>query len=91
VSLAEESARNILEVMREHDDPVPAPDVREADFSGQLRIRMPKSLHRELAAVADAEGVSLNQLMVMFLAKQLEAGRFEARAQPRTGSGRTLL
>jgi antitoxin HicB len=70
---AESSARAQLDARKHHGDPVPPPDCTEAQFSGQIRLRMPKSLHRELAAAAEEEGVSLNQLMVTYLALQLRA------------------
>lgn len=72
VRLAQESALEVLEVMKAHGDPIPQPETGPQQFSGQLRIRMPKSLHRELAEAAQREGVSLNQLMVVYLAKQLQ-------------------
>ena len=37
----------------------------------QLTIRVPDSLHRELAGEAKKEGVSLNQLCVIKLSKPL--------------------
>jgi predicted HicB family RNase H-like nuclease len=36
-------------------------------------VRVPKSLHAALACEADAEGVSLNQLIVAKLALHLQA------------------
>lgn len=42
-----------------------APDTER---SGQLRVRLPRDLHAELAAEADRQGVSLNALIVAFLA-----------------------
>lgn len=47
------------------DIPEPTTD----DFSGQLRLRMPKSLHRALSEKAKAENVSLNQLILYQLAR----------------------
>lgn len=50
----------------EHDRPVPPP--REAaTHSGRLLVRMPQSLHGELARAADREHVSLNALIVGIL------------------------
>ena len=46
----------------------------QEDFSGQLRVRMPKSLHRNLALMAADEGVSLNQFIVYQLGKAVGAG-----------------
>ena len=39
-------------------------------FSGQLRIRLPKSLHEELSRAAEREGVSLNTYIVSLLSDQ---------------------
>lgn len=39
------------------------------EYSGQVRLRMPKSLHHELALLAENEGVSLNTHMVSLLSK----------------------
>jgi hypothetical protein len=40
--------------------------------SGKLLVRMPASLHDELAAAAEREGVSLNQLITGVLAASVE-------------------
>ncbi len=37
------------------------------DFSGRVTLRLPKSLHRGLALTAEAEDISLNQLLVSVL------------------------
>jgi len=42
-----------------------------SQYSGQFRLRMPRSLHGELAARAEAEGVSLNGLAVTYIARGL--------------------
>jgi len=49
------------------------PDIRPSreEYSGKFVVRVPKSLHAALAAEADAEGVSLNQLVVAKLSVQL--------------------
>ena len=39
------------------------------EYSGQLRLRMPKSLHQKLSNRASEEGVSLNQYIVYELGK----------------------
>jgi antitoxin HicB len=48
------------------------PEPLTKDFSGQLRVRMPKSLHSELAQMAKKENVSLNQFAVYLLARAIE-------------------
>jgi antitoxin HicB len=47
------------------------PEPRASSPSGRLLLRMPQSLHAELARRADIEGVSLNQLIVGTLAGAL--------------------
>jgi predicted HicB family RNase H-like nuclease len=46
-------------------------EIREVEkaYSGKVNLRMPKSLHRDLARRAEEEGVSLNQFMVVALAR----------------------
>ena len=54
-------------------DSLPEPDVRSSreEYSGKFVVRVPKSLLAALAAEAETEGVSLNQLVVAKLAVQL--------------------
>jgi predicted HicB family RNase H-like nuclease len=54
-------------------DNLPEPDVRSSreEYSGKFVVRIPKSLHAALAAEAETEGVSLNQLVIVKLAVQL--------------------
>ena len=39
------------------------------EYSGQFKLRMPKSLHRSLSVHAKEEGISMNQYCVYLLAK----------------------
>lgn len=39
------------------------------DYSGQFKLRLPKSLHKSLMECAKEEGVSMNQYCVYLLAK----------------------
>jgi antitoxin HicB len=68
--MIEDAMRGWIEVSLEHGDPIPEPRSLE-DYSGQVRLRMPKSLHRDLVCRARDEDVSLNQLMVATLARGL--------------------
>jgi HicB family len=54
-------------------DTLPEPRIRpqRREFSGKFNVRVPKSLHAELVGEAEAEGVSLNQLVVAKLALPL--------------------
>jgi antitoxin HicB len=65
---AEHAAKLMLDVLRE-DRKAPPPEDAVADFSGQLRLRLPKSLHEEVSRLATAEGVSLNTLLLSLVAE----------------------
>jgi predicted RNase H-like HicB family nuclease len=65
----EEALKNIndakkcwIEVALQHHDNIPEPV--DNQYSGQLRIRIPKTLHKSLAERAKQEKVSLNQLIL---------------------------
>jgi len=70
----------------------PLPEVQAMpQHSGQFRLRMPRTLHGELAARADAEGVSLNALAVSYIARGLgsaSAAEQDVAAQGRRTSAR---
>jgi len=51
---------------------VPAPNSGSAD-SGRIMARVPKTVHAQLATRAKAEGVSLNTLVLTFIAQGLGA------------------
>ena len=51
---------------------IPEP-AREEDYSGRFNLRLPKSLHKDLALTAKMEGVSLNQLAMCLIAGGLKA------------------
>ena len=68
----EEASKNAHEVLsmlihdaRRRGEPFPDPS---RQYSGNLRLRLPKSLHARLAREAEREGVSLNQWLVAKLA-----------------------
>ena len=52
----------------EAGDPIPEPRA-DVSYSGKVLVRMPPFLHGELAAEAERQGVSLNQLAVTLLAR----------------------
>ena len=49
---------------------IPEP-ARLEDYSGQFKLRLPKSLHKQLAQRSSEEGVSMNQYCVYLLSKGL--------------------
>ena len=66
---AAKNARQVLEMLiagaRRHGEPIPPPARR---CSGNLRLRLPVSMHGRLVREAEREGVSLNQWIVSKLA-----------------------
>lgn len=40
-------------------------------YTGQLRLRIPKSLHREISQNSKREGISMNQYCIYILSKQM--------------------
>ena len=66
-----------IEALRHKGLPVPAPHSGGA-ASGKFVARVPKSVHAQLATRAKAEGVSLNSLVLTFIAEGL--GRRDRRA-----------
>ena len=59
-----------LEAALEDGLAIPAPDSLEA-YSGQFKLRLPRSLHRSLAEHSQREGISMNQYCVYLLAKTM--------------------
>ncbi|HHY22592.1 MAG TPA: toxin-antitoxin system HicB family antitoxin [Bacilli bacterium] len=66
---AGEATESWLEAARECGRKIPEKKYysSEDDYSGKLTLRMPKSLHRELAQAAAEEGVSINQLILSYI------------------------
>lgn len=60
-----------LTVALELGTDIPEPIQEEETFSGKFVLRLPKSLHRDLAKKAKEENVSLNQLTTYLLSSAL--------------------
>ena len=76
-STVEEAVKSVEEAKKdwvldslEKDEEVPVPVERDS-YSGKMLVRMSRSLHRSLSLIADAERLSLNQLIVTILAKEV--------------------
>lgn len=53
-------------------DPIPKPSLYGSEeYSGRFNLRLPKSLHRDLAILAGQEEVSLNTLCIKLLAESI--------------------
>jgi len=65
----EDAKKCWIETCLERGKPVPEP--KEENYSGQFRVRLPKSLHKKLVEKAREENVSLNQYIVYQLARSV--------------------
>lgn len=62
-----------IEIALERGWQIPGPIVEEfKEYSGRFNLRLPRSLHRKLAELAEAENTSLNQLVVALSAEGAE-------------------
>lgn len=68
LEMAEDAKKCWLEAALEEKQSIPLPDELE-NYSGQFKLRIPKSLHRSLARHAKEEGISMNQYCVYLLSK----------------------
>ena len=66
VKNAEDAKREWIIAALENHITIPDPIV---EYSGQFKLRLPKSLHRSLAQHAKEESVSMNQYCVYLLSK----------------------
>jgi predicted RNase H-like HicB family nuclease len=67
---AEVAAGLALDVLREDGTAAPEPDAA-ADYAGKVALRMSRSMHARVARLAQAEDVSINQLLVSIIAEGL--------------------
>lgn len=67
ITAAGEILTGWLEIALEDGQTIPLPR-QQKDYSGKFVVRIPKSLHRDLATAADAESVSLNAYVATVLA-----------------------
>lgn len=68
VANARDAKRAWLEAALEEGISIQEPDDLE-NYSGQFKLRIPKSLHKSLTEHAKREGISMNQYCVYLLSK----------------------
>lgn len=68
LKLLEDAKRDWITSCLEDGIPIPEPS-RLEDFSGQFKLRLPKSLHKRLSEKSAEEGVSMNQYCVYLLSR----------------------
>jgi antitoxin HicB len=71
MNMIEDAMLGWLDVSLEDGDSIPEPAPDE-EYSGKFVVRLPRSLHRQLAETAEREGVSLNQFVNVSLARAVE-------------------
>jgi antitoxin HicB len=70
LSALDEIASAWLEGALERNQPIPEP-IENTEFSGRLVLRLPKSLHKKAKMLAERDGTSLNQFIVMSVAEHV--------------------
>ena len=73
VANAEDAKKEWLAAALSDGCPIPDP-VEPNDYSGHFTLRVPKSLHKQLAVQAGREGISMNQYCIYLLTRNT-AGR----------------
>jgi len=68
----EEAAESWLQAAIDLGQEIPEP-AADISYSGKMALRMPKSLHKTAAELAEREGVSLNQFVVSAVAEKVGA------------------
>jgi predicted HicB family RNase H-like nuclease len=63
------AARAYFQSLKKSGRPMPT-FAKAVPFSGQLRLRLPKSLHAELSLAAENDGISLNTYLITLLARE---------------------
>lgn len=56
-----------IKTTQDENRPIPSPI--DDSYSGKFVLRLPKSLHKHLKCIADAEGISLNQYILYKLSQ----------------------
>lgn len=64
----EDAKREWINAAMEDEMDIPEPEQLD-DYSGQFKLRIPKSLHRQLAIQSAREGISMNQYCVYLLSR----------------------
>ena len=63
----EDAAESWIEACQETNQEIPEPFINQG-FGGKIALRLPRSLHRQAARLAERDGVSLNQYLVAAVA-----------------------
>ncbi len=75
LGMIEDAKTAWIETAIESNIEVPEPKELQS-YSGNFKLRIPKSLHKSLVITAREEGISMNQLCVYLLSRELEKRSF---------------
>lgn len=81
----EDSARSWILSMLEDGFEIPEPTANQA-YSGRIALRLPRSLHRKAAQLAQRDRTSLNQFLVTAIAMRVGAEETVARIKSPTAA-----
>jgi len=70
IEYLEDAKKQWIKSAIENGYEIPEPDSID-NYSGQFKLRLPKSLHKELAEKSKKEGVSMNQYCLYLLSKNI--------------------
>ena len=84
------AAKAYFQSLKKSGRPMPVAE-KTTSYSGQLRLRMPKSLHADLSQAAESEGVSLNTLIITLLSRRYAEQEFLNRIQLLEKNKRMIL
>ena len=68
--MIEDAKKEWFQACIEDDIPIPEPSNLE-EYSGQFKLRLPKSLHKALAERSRQEGISMNQYCLYLLSNSI--------------------
>ncbi|HMD87847.1 MAG TPA: toxin-antitoxin system HicB family antitoxin, partial [Anaerolineaceae bacterium] len=72
IKALENAALSWIEVALDRGLMIPEPFMNQG-YNGKIALRLPKSLHRQSAELAEREGVSLNQFLVSAISARVGA------------------
>lgn len=72
MDLIEDAKREWIYAAIESNYEIPEPRMVE-NYSGQFKLRIPRSLHMELAERSKEEGISMNQYCLYLLSKNIQS------------------
>ncbi len=82
LAMLKDAQRAWIAIAIEDNKPIPEPTkFFNGEYSGKFTLRLPRSLHRELAIQAEEEGVSLNQYILYLIGKGLSQSETSAASE----------